>query len=545
MLEIFISDVHLPFQDKAGWGLTLEVIKQLKPDLVFLGGDILDCVTPDTKILTSTGKWIPAGEVVIGQNLIGFDEFGVGATSMGRNQPRKLRNSTITNLGRALQPVYKLYMDDGTELKSSAGHKWLGWGGNKSRGVLKWFTTQEIAERINSNKHQPVLLCKPCDVWEQSHDYESGYIAAAFDGEGHITFNKQQNNFGHIAFSQKSNAFMDNVSNYLLNKGFSIYTTQNEHRTVQQLNIKGGFWDYLKFLGMFNIPRFTEKWVSDAPIDGYRGLDKQRASVMKVEYLGVEEIVMIETSSKTYIAEGFASHNCYAVSKYDRDPSRKLTLQQDLNYAHEELAKIRKAVPKAEIVLLEGNHEQRLTKYLHSKAEELSCLEALELKSLLKLDSLKIKWIPNGTRTKIGKLWHLHGNEIAGGGTNIAKSKFDRLGTNVIFGHHHKLQSYTKRNYEGEVCGAWANPCMSDLQPDYAHFTDWVLGFSIIEYGKNGIFNVEQIPVIKQTINSSKASCFVRGTEYEFESGEDTNKNAPYSEKHSVIYRGLIESEDK
>ena len=152
--------------------------------------------------------------------------------------------------------------------------------------------------------------------------------------------------------------------------------------------------------------------------------------------------------------------DCYAVSQYDREPDRKLTLQQDLDYAFEELSRLRKACPKnTKILYLEGNHETRLTRYLQSKAEELSVLNAIKLPELLKLDKLKIKWIPNGSRTKIGKLWHLHGNEIAGGGANIAKAKFDRLGTNIIFGHHHKMQSFIKRNYEGEVCRPTARLC--------------------------------------------------------------------------------------
>jgi len=237
--------------------------------------------------------------------------------------------------------------------------------------------------------------------------------------------------------------------------------------------------------------------------------------------------------------------DCYAVSQYDKDPSRRLTLQQDLNYAYEELSRLRDILPeKSEVIFLEGNHETRLTRYLSSKAPELSSLESLQLPNLLRLESLRIKWIPNGTRMLIGKLWHLHGNEIAGGGVNIAKSKFDKLGNNIIFGHHHKIQSYTKRNYEGVVYGAWANGCLSDLQPDYAHFTDWILGFSIIEYGRTGNFHVEQVPIIKPKVDSRKASCFVRGQEFEIETGvEDVNKNAPHSEKKSITYTGLLKEE--
>lgn len=236
----------------------------------------------------------------------------------------------------------------------------------------------------------------------------------------------------------------------------------------------------------------------------------------------------------------------YSVSQYDKDPARKLTLQKDLDYTYEELVKLRKLAPKAEIVFLQGNHEHRLERYLHSKAEELSCLEALTLPNLLHLSSLKIKWIPNGTRIKIGKLWHIHGNEIAGAGANVAKAKFDKLGSNVIFGHHHKLQSYTRRNYDGDMHGAWANGCLSDLQAEYAHFTDWILGISLIEYGKLGNFHVEQVPIIKTSVNSKRASCFVRGVEYQFEaSKEDQNKLAPHSKKDIIMYKGLLVVDDK
>jgi predicted phosphodiesterase len=233
----------------------------------------------------------------------------------------------------------------------------------------------------------------------------------------------------------------------------------------------------------------------------------------------------------------------YSVSQYDKDPARKLSLQSDLDYTYEELTRLRKVAPNAKIVMLQGNHEHRLDRFLNSKASELSSLNALKLENLLKLDSLKIQYIPNGTRVKIGKLWHLHGNEVAGAGANVAKAKFDRLGSNCIFGHHHKLQSYTKRNYDGEVYGAWSNPCLCALQAEYAHFTDWVLGFSIIEYGKNGEFNVEQVPIIKHGMYAPDAKCFIRGKEYRASiDSMPVNKLAPHVPENPVLYIGGVKS---
>lgn len=41
-LEVFISDIHFPHQDMQAWQVALNSIKVLKPDLIYLGGDIID-----------------------------------------------------------------------------------------------------------------------------------------------------------------------------------------------------------------------------------------------------------------------------------------------------------------------------------------------------------------------------------------------------------------------------------------------------------------------------------------------------------------------
>jgi UDP-2,3-diacylglucosamine pyrophosphatase LpxH len=43
MLEAFISDVHFPFEDKRAWELALKLIHAAQPDLVWIGGDFIDC----------------------------------------------------------------------------------------------------------------------------------------------------------------------------------------------------------------------------------------------------------------------------------------------------------------------------------------------------------------------------------------------------------------------------------------------------------------------------------------------------------------------
>lgn len=40
--ELFLSDVHFPFEDKRAWELTLKIVKAVKPELVWIGGDFVD-----------------------------------------------------------------------------------------------------------------------------------------------------------------------------------------------------------------------------------------------------------------------------------------------------------------------------------------------------------------------------------------------------------------------------------------------------------------------------------------------------------------------
>lgn len=39
----FVSDIHAPYEDKAAVNLTEKILKDVKPDLLFFGGDITDC----------------------------------------------------------------------------------------------------------------------------------------------------------------------------------------------------------------------------------------------------------------------------------------------------------------------------------------------------------------------------------------------------------------------------------------------------------------------------------------------------------------------
>lgn len=209
--------------------------------------------------------------------------------------------------------------------------------------------------------------------------------------------------------------------------------------------------------------------------------------------------------------------DCYAVSAHDKDADRATpaTFQFEVDYTRRKLEELRALCPTSRIIYKEGNHETRLSRYINKNAAILSKLKSAMLPQLLDLSSLNIEWMPNDGRLKIGKMYFIHGNEIGGGGESPARLKHKRMGCNFIFGHLHTRDKYRTRSYDGSQQGAYANPCLCELDAEYLHHShSWSLGFTLIDYDTDETFQVEEIEIIKPTTRSEIAKCNVRGKMY-------------------------------
>jgi UDP-2,3-diacylglucosamine pyrophosphatase LpxH len=184
----------------------------------------------------------------------------------------------------------------------------------------------------------------------------------------------------------------------------------------------------------------------------------------------------------------------YATSRWDTKPARRLRLQEEIDAGVAGLKQIRKAVGKdARIVWQQGNHEERLVKYLWSRSPELSVLRALSFDELFSLRDVQVEFISDYRAQAVGALWHLHGDKAPGGSVNPARTKMAKIHDNIIFGHHHRFQVEYQRDLNGVVRGSFANGCLCGLQPEYDPFNDWSQGISVIHYAKGGVFHVDQV----------------------------------------------------
>ena len=262
------------------------------------------CVTPETRILTSDLRWVRADSIKVGDKLIGFDE-----NPPKRYGQRKFNETLVEDVGAIERPCYEVTLNDGTKVTCSEEHQWLVFTAG-SRTV--WKQTKDL---VSTDR-----IYKVCDVWEDlPQDYRLGYLSASFDGEGCLT--QVNGRIQQLTFSQRDNAMLNQVKEYLTDFGFDYNADYFDKRKldkgqdpVYKLFIKGGKRELLRFLGSVRPKRLLDNFDPNQLgtlrcSNGDLGSDIH-PRVESIKYVGTKKVIPIRTTSHTYVAEGLASHNC-------------------------------------------------------------------------------------------------------------------------------------------------------------------------------------------------------------------------------------------
>lgn len=186
----------------------------------------------------------------------------------------------------------------------------------------------------------------------------------------------------------------------------------------------------------------------------------------------------------------------YAASQHEKDP-RKRDMKAEVEQTRQFLSMLRGAFPSIPITLRAANHEFRLERYLMKYAEILLGFPEFELPSLLGLGALGIEYIQPQTAMYLGKLTVLHGDEYRGsGGVNPARWLSLRTGDNSLVGHFHRTSTHLDRTVRGDTRGWWSTGCLCSLDPTWLRYTQWNLGFAIVNLNQDGSFEVENKTII-------------------------------------------------
>lgn len=182
-------------------------------------------------------------------------------------------------------------------------------------------------------------------------------------------------------------------------------------------------------------------------------------------------------------------------------------LLKDLKYARQRLVELREINPDAEIYLIEGNHDERMERYIddHPEVEGI-----LEVPTMLELDAQEIHWIPSwrkGELLTIGKAHFIHGQYE---NTYHTKTTVDNYGVNMFYGHIHDVQSYSKilhgddSTIMAQSCGCLCRYNMPYLK---GRPTKWQQAFLDLWVRPDGFFNHQVVSIFNHRF-------VVNGVEY-------------------------------
>ena len=191
------------------------------------------------------------------------------------------------------------------------------------------------------------------------------------------------------------------------------------------------------------------------------------------------------------------------LSSFNKEKLRKLEARRilkDYEIANEILDRhqniIRKNNKKAKFTLLEGNHEERMERFL-DKVPQFEGI--LEIEIGLKLKERGFKWVKSWTERelhKIGKLHFSHGDYIS---KYHASKMVDSYGVNMVYGHTHDVQNYTKtimgkdKHIMAQSMGHLANENKLDYIKNRPN--NWCQAVGIAEIRPDGSFNLNLITI--------------------------------------------------
>jgi hypothetical protein len=270
------------------------------------------CVTPDMRVLTADLRWTEAGKLKVGDQLFGFDEENV-SRDVGKNLGRKWKKSEIEAIKLEPAMVYELTLSDGTALKSTEEHPWL----ITIRNIeYTWKKTKDIKPGDRIRRLLP--------TWEPGNQWEHGYLSGLYDGEGSLVHNQTSiaNGTLQVVFNQNSGGVAERVKQTIKDLGFNYQPHLGGNSLTERIVIAGGKKEGLRFLGIIRPERLIQK-INIGALGGIKSRNNNELKVISVKCLGEKDIIAMQTSTETYLVEGFGSHNSY-INKFGRQTWSKL-----------------------------------------------------------------------------------------------------------------------------------------------------------------------------------------------------------------------------
>lgn len=149
-----------------------------------------------------------------------------------------------------------------------------------------------------------------------------------------------------------------------------------------------------------------------------------------------------------------------AQGKYEQEPAFAFTTQYAIDRGARFLAEQRLHAPDAHIVVLEGNHDRRMQKFISINAQsalglrrakisdEDAQLPVMTLPYLLRMDEMNIEYIdayPAGVHWINPRFRAIHGDKVRSNGSTASAVVNENPHFSTVFGHIHRVEQQGKR----------------------------------------------------------------------------------------------------
>lgn len=258
---------------------------------------MVQCVDPMLRILTADMRYVPAVWIKAGDELVGFDEHPVNHVR------RSFQRAKVLGVARRQSERVRISFDSGQQVIVSHTHSWL------TRCARDY---SEVKWKYSCDLKVGDQIPRVAPTWFARTDFEAGWMSGIADGEACIT----TRTYGcDLSFAQKEGPVWDEIRRLLTKGGYEYRERRrdtsdypsvfgDEHMQLKITRMA----DVMRFLGEFQPVRLRSK-------DFWSGRRLTRLSqvgvavVKRIEPLDSGEVVSIQTSTHTFVAEGLASHN--------------------------------------------------------------------------------------------------------------------------------------------------------------------------------------------------------------------------------------------
>ncbi len=259
------------------------------------------CLHPDTRVLTSDLRWIRIDDAKPGDKLIGCDENFVAKWAH-----RHLLETVVEARRDVFKRALRITMEDGREITATPEHRFLC---KKRKAVdTEW---RQVGEMLVGD-----LIRGVSKTWS-GQAYEDGWFGGLLDGEGSLR--KKSRAGGELCVSQVEGAVLERARKYLTDNGFAYredwdrrepsHSSKLGKQPVCKLTI-GRIDEIFRLIGKTRPSRLlTKEFWQGKEMPGKR-IGGAWVKIVKVEEIaGQQRMVDLQTSTKTFIAEGLVSHN--------------------------------------------------------------------------------------------------------------------------------------------------------------------------------------------------------------------------------------------